>query len=316
MNVFSRSTHIQSLGLYYEDRHAEGESDLIVNLEPNLVAKSHQVPITNFEDSSREVEAELLEAESEPIGRSGLAKYDDSYDSDSKKDGHDEIARKSWDEFKADFADVLRSSEAQIASGQLGPTTSSSTGWLGHQQDPAPSADVRQSILIEMITSLHNSRNLPPTGTDTAPSDKEWSPEDPTPTRTSQGSPTRPRKQLLSLTTLETIHEAEIDRLLEKVEDASSDQGVDLEGDSGDVFSLPDSSSGIPMSSTSQCSKLAWGMKESADSRGVNDDLMKQLHQLSLAQRSRHVDQGGLEGVTSHKPVSSDIKTAKLEPGR
>lgn len=121
----------------------------------------------------------------------------------------------------------------------------------------------------------------------------------------------RPKKQLLSLSTLETIHESEIDRLLETVEtveNAEADANLRVGVDS-DVFSLTDGESASPLSPHS---KLQWGMVEG--SGRSNDELMEQLHRLSLDQASGRVGLGDQEGEGESSEMSTETNV-ELKPG-
>ena len=94
-------------------------------------------------------------------------------------------------------------------------------------------------------------------------------------------SPTRPRRQLLSLSTLETIPESDLDRMLEAVEGGGAPGANQNASTDSDVFSQTDSDVVLSPSSPQ---KLAWGLKEGSLSGSSNEELMEQLLQLSLSQ--------------------------------
>ena len=220
---------------------------------------------------------------------------------------------KSWEDFKVEFDDVFRSCEEKVTYNRLHPAELSS----GSNQSPAESApgsgsmssDLSRDLIIEMITSLHDSKDgssnghMVETGSTKERDEKwAWRPENATPASLDNGvtprsDPAAPPtdagvkssppsssrgRRLLSLTTLETIQEHEIDRLLKSVESPTP-----LGTDSG-VFSLTDSDGASPSSPHLKGvwhAKGAWGMRENG---GSSDDLMKQLHQLSLTQADGH----------------------------
>lgn len=246
--IFSRGDHIKSLGMYAgEEDGLDLELDSMVNLEPNSMV--------NLEPNFVEEPGEETMGESSEGCRT---------------------ATKSWDDFKTEFDDVFKESEKKLASGQLAPLP------------PAPcSTDmVEHDLIIEMITSLHDSRqsagevereSAPELLLDSAASQMH-----------SQTSPTRPRKPLLSLSTLETIHESEINRLLESTDKAPDPRRNPRTGTDSDFCSLTDSGTASP---PSPYPRVAWGMQEGSTSDSSNDELMKQLFELSLTQADRH---GGL----------------------
>lgn len=257
MSIFSRSSHIKSLGLYSEAEGLDLESDLLVDFEAEEQLLTTKV-------SSQETEAVNT------VSRREVAS--------SKVSDHINDGPKSWSEFKSEFSNVLRMSEDKVESDQF-------RDW-----EVEPVADLRRDIFIEMITALHDSRTssidsgeetgLPGEGV------AELSPTEEgvfSKLTTSQSSPTRPRRQLLSLSTLETIHEAEIDRMLEAVENADPEELLHV----GTESSLTDSDAAASRSSPQ---KLVWGMKESPGSS--NEELMEQLEQLSLAQSNGHAGFG------------------------
>jgi len=90
---------------------------------------------------------------------------------------------KSWEQFKTNFSEGLQESEDQLS------------------QDAAPSlADIKQHLLVNAILSMHSDPSPPDNGV------------------VGSKSPSKHRKNLLSMNSLETIHESELDRMLESDE--------------------------------------------------------------------------------------------------
>jgi hypothetical protein len=203
----------------------------------------------------------------------------------------------SWDDFKTEFDEVFREAEDKVVSGEINAMFPPSPPALG-------SEDTRNDLIIEMITSLHDSRadivpaiNHTPLTMDGALSQVH-----------TQNSPNRQRRQLLSLTNLETIHEAELDRMLENMDDVSTPRRSRGCTDSG-FYSLTDSDTTSP---SSLQPKRVWGLPEDSTS---DEGLMKQLHQLSLAHQSFGETQGvvGQQGKThpSHSQIHSKDASAQ-----
>lgn len=202
-----------------------------------------------------------------------------------------ETAFQSWNDFKTEFDDVFRDSEEKIASGELDAVSLPSSPLV-----PALGADIRNDLIIEMITSLHNSRQKPADEAD-AESVMKQIPSPLDGDVHTQSPPTRPRKQNLSLSSLETIHESDIDRFLESVDNAPAPGILSCPraGTDSDFYSLTDSDGASP----SVNSKKAWGVQEGSTSDSGNKGLMKQLYQLSLNQADGHQGLGEGKGVFS-----------------
>lgn len=268
MDVFSRYSHIKSLGLYSEGDNLDTESDLLEALEPNP-------ELEHFSwNRSEQVDHPVQQ------GR--------TIDSTVSNDSIHGSKENSWNDFKTEFSDILKVSEEKIESGEI------------HiQQKPATNAsDARQDFLIEMIKAIHDSREPPSLEedengtTDTVEVGKGQQPpagESGAASKPSQSSPTKPRKQLLSLSTLETIHESDLDRLLESVDSAISDGNTQF-FDNDEIFNLTDSDVTSPTSPPPK----SWGIKDSS-SDSASEDLMKQLQQLSVSQSRGG---GGGKGVS------------------
>lgn len=253
--VFSRGDHIKSLGFYSAEELEEGmdlELDSLENSEP---VQLHGQPVNSAIETNASSE-------------------------DCKKE------EQSWDDFKSEFDDVFRESEDKIASDKLDAMTSLSPPLV-----PALSSDMQNDIIIEMITSLHDSRER-----ERKSAGKDDAGAVTTPSPLTRSSPSRPRKQLLSLSNLETIPESDIDRLLENVE------GHPRTGTDSDFYSLTDSDTASP----SLPLKRAWGLLEGPN--GSSEGLMKQLYQLSLTQADGHQ---GL-GEEKHCPTTSSTSASAL----
>ena len=181
---------------------------------------------------------------------------------------------------------MFRESEDKIMSGDMDTVFPPSP-----PLPPVHGADIRNDLIIEMITSLHDSR-VSGTTTESGISQTP-SPLDGILSQVStQGSPSRPRRQRLSLTNLETIHEADLDRLLNDVTPADRPRG----GTDSDFYSLTDSDTASP---SSLHPKKVWGLQEDTTS---DEELMKQLHQLSMM----HQGLGEVKSpaVTTHQSKS------------
>ena len=290
--VFSRSDHIKSLGLYSEEDGLELETDDVwVDLEPDLEP--------DLRGKGQRTVGEGVEVGVECIISQG---------------NH----QRSWDDFKAEFDDVFRDSEEKMASGDFHstmptlstdalpstttprtttpstttpstttPSTTSTNVLPSTTNTNAPSADMRHDLIIEMITSLHDARECATKAGGLVESKQDNLAH-------KQNSPTRPRRQLLSLSTLETIHEAEIDRLLESMENSAPEPVQNGNDPSGS-----EAMSALP--------PKEWGIQEETS----NDQLLEQLHQLSLRQANGRKGYGdrmvssaqtanGLQGAHQH----------------
>lgn len=277
MSIFSRSDHIKSLGIY----SAQGCLDFDNSLE---LGSSHSI------NSSVDLEPNLSERASSP-----------EKDAEGENRTNDKDASsKSWDDFKAEFSSVFQASEEKVASGEVFRATSPVTSPV----QSASGSGAQHDLIIEMITSLHDSRER---GLAQNHHHRHQSPEAEETTSAvslqdlcKSSSPTRPRKRLLSLTTLETIREAEIDRLLETVEDSAAFDRLHR-GD-GSMADRDDTTS----PSSSPHPRGAWGMQEGE--RG-SEELMRQLQRLSLRQANGH---GGLGEAPTMPPSISPASDKDL----
>lgn len=208
-----------------------------------------------------------------------------------------ETAFQSWDDFKTDFDDVFREAEEKIASGDAVSLPSPPLA-------PALGADIRNDLIIEMITSLHDSRqkSADDAGAESVTKQIPLPLDGAVSHVHTQNSPSRPRKQLLSLSNLETIHESDIDRLLESVPNVPNRPSA---GTDSDFYSLTDSDTASP-----SCvhSRKAWGMQEGSTSDSGSEGLMKQLHQLSL-------DQAGPTGSLNGSALVSQAESSGCQNG-
>lgn len=96
-----------------------------------------------------------------------------------------------WDRFKSEFSESLQESEERLASGNI----------------KGPIEDLKQQLLLNAILSMHD---------DTSNSKHHESTVNSDPVESEMPkSPSKLRRSLLSINSLETIHESELDRLLE-----------------------------------------------------------------------------------------------------
>lgn len=281
--VFSRGDHIKSLGIFSEGDGLDLELDSLMNSEPKFPEKGQK-------SSDRVVH--------HAVGKNCSIRH-----GNTATLGNQEAAFQSWNDFKTEFDDVFRESEEKIASSQLDPVTSVAAP----TPQPLGVADMRHDLIIEMITSLHDSqqcagevegKTLKQALPSSSPLDSATAP-----LIHPQSSPTRPPKQLLSLGTLETIHESEIDRLLESVDNTTVSrlQRHPRIGTDSDFCSLTDSDTASP---SSPHPKGAWGMLEGSTSDSGNDELMKQLFHLSLTQADGHQGLGEGKSVLSPAQIN------------
>lgn len=94
-----------------------------------------------------------------------------------------------WAKFKSDFSESLEASEETM--GSLG------NGGL-------PLQDFKQQLLLSAIVAMHDDPEAAPAGLEVSTATTEMS-----------KSPSKVRRRLVSLNSLETIHESELDKLLE-----------------------------------------------------------------------------------------------------
>ena len=182
------------------------------------------------------------------------------------------ISKLSWDDFKTQFNDTLKIAEEKVTADQF------------HRQEvisAASSAKIQQD-LIEIITSLHSSSDIPPSDV-SGESMQEGCASG------SKNSPTKHRRQLLSLSTLETIEESEIDRALEIVENDQSGLEIvenDQSGAHGSNIDPTHSNASNPAGNTvSPRPEFIWNVKGNPSScYGDGSELMDQLRQLSETQ--------------------------------
>ena len=303
--IFSRSSHIKSLGLYSETEGLDLESDTLVSLEPN---KSPLLTTDLQLGKHSQLEVTIRGGASQGVGQEGTQ-------------------LESWTEFEEEFSEALRVSEDRIESGLSRPQMSSLS---------SPDKDPRRDLLIEMITALHDSRpstaatakggstggadsgRNPPSGGESIQEEEEGKEGSGLFKLPPQTSPTRPRRQLLSLSTLETIPEAELDRVLEVVETAGPPaHSSPLPSQDSDVLSLTDSDVAASPSESPQKKRLAWGLKETPSPDSDHQQLMKQLRQLSEAQSNglpaweEGEERSGTTPITTSRKTLSDVVRPK-----
>ncbi len=280
MSIFSRSNHIKSLGLHLEEEEKEeeeeeeergGKDKTELELKSGALTneKCGGLISDQYRPSSSGVE---LDVDSSRKGAVVMKPPD--------KDSEESIElNKSWNDFQTEFDNSLKISEDKMASGLL--------------QNQQETSKEHQDMLMEMIMSLHSSNS---TEQQSGGNDVIHTGSPVLLLKPSQSSPTRPRRQVLSLNTLETIPESEIDRALEIVESTSYEK---LQSNDSGTFSLTDDD---PLSPSSPQTCLKWGMRKDMPSNRDNE-LMEQLVQLSHTQANGHV---GFGDSSTTNTVSSD----------
>lgn len=128
---------MQSLGLYSGMEDVESESDLLVEFDTTERLVVTDTPGSGGEGRRTEIVCEVEQNESVFMVGGG--------ETGPPKLPADSI--ESWNEFKSEFADVLRVSEDRIESGQY---------W---ERGPGLSEAQRHDLFVEMITALHNARS-------------------------------------------------------------------------------------------------------------------------------------------------------------
>jgi len=270
-SIFSRTDHIKSLGL------GLGEDELGLNCGASV----HDLELDSVSSSSSNVLEHSGSGEN-------LGWRDGSYSSPSTS---------SWDAFKSEFTDKLREAEKAVEEEDEG-----NDGRLS--SPPAPSMN-RDDLFIEMITAFHDSRLGCEDPEGVSSSDlQSFSGGYPqyqllrsngTNVPKLQTSPSKPRKSLLSLSTLEAIQESDLDWSLENMDRLES--GLECCGEDSETFTDENFTSPF-----SPASRIAWGEvggkasdaggregAEGADEgsrEGKKDEtsLMAQLQQLSRTQ--------------------------------
>ena len=119
-------------------------------------------------------------------------------DSNDSNDTFEQEVNVDWDQFKSEFTESLQESEDRIVSEQ-------------HGGGELPIDTVKQQLLVDAILAMHADTQGDTHQGGTGVSGLV------NVTGSSEGprSPSKLRRSLLSMSTLETIHEAELDRLLE-----------------------------------------------------------------------------------------------------
>lgn len=128
----------------------------------------------------------------------------------SKEDSHTQEPNSDseidWLKFKSDFTNLLQASETKLASGQI--------------DERGIPLDLKQQLLVDAIVAVHSEQDMPQ-AEQGSPSTGCLEHNDRGHTRSLEcsNSPSRMRKGILSLSALETIHETELDRVLEAMPD-------------------------------------------------------------------------------------------------
>ena len=251
IHIFNRSDHIKILGLPLGDQESSSYTS-VLDLESDSLSSSSNV----LEHSSSKEDSEWK---------------DEDYGSSSTN---------SWDKFKTEFSNKLKEAEKAV------------TDEESEQLKSPPPPATRDDLFIEMITAFHDSRlacDEPEEVISTSDLQIITSSRSSAPSISSanilklQTSPTKPRKPLLSLSTLEAIQESDLDWSLENVEKMES--GLECNEEDSDTFT-----DGNLISPFSPRSKLAWVADNGGGSNGVRKagkeeaSLMEQLQKLSKTQ--------------------------------
>ncbi len=269
--MFSRSSHIKTLGLCLGNSES-GSSISVHELESNSIPSiSSSTDILDPNGSTEELDGTL--------------------------------STHSWEKFKNEFSDKLREAEKAVAEGENG----------GPVSPPAP-AVTRDNLFIEMITAFHDSKLTHEEPEEViSSSDLEIGISNTTDVSRNgsdyvskyQLSPTKPRKSLLSLSTLEAIQESDLDWSLENI-DKGAESGLECNGEDSESFT--ESYIGSPFS---PYSRTAWEVEKNVGSTSGSggkknqDSLMEKLQQLSRSQANGTVGFGDsvMSGVTFTPPA-------------
>ena len=128
---------MQSLGLYSGVEDLESESDLLVEFETTERLVVTDTPGSGREGRTMEIVHEIERSENVYVvdgGEVGPPKLPEG-------------SFESWNEFKSEFADVLRVSEDRIESGQY------------RECEQGLNEAQRHDLFVEMITALHDARS-------------------------------------------------------------------------------------------------------------------------------------------------------------
>ena len=291
-NIFSRTDHIKSLGL------SLGEADLGLSIGASV----HDLELDSVSSGS----SNILEH-----SRSNVGWRDGDYGSSSTN---------SWDAFKAEFTDKLREAEKTVEDEE-------EDNGEGPSSPPAPLMS-QDDLFIEMITAFHDSKLDHGEPEALSASDLQGVAPRNSSLQNSvasvpklQTSPTKPRKSLLSLSTLEAIQESDLDWSLENVDRMES--GLECCGEDSETFTDENFTSPF-----SPASRIAWeedggkpndGGREGAagadeGKRGGEKDeasLMKQLQQLSRTQANGSTGFG--ESVMTEAALSTNSQQMQGE---
>ena len=152
-----------------------------------------------------------------PLQSQGDEKEASNEEFDNQKTDSD--AETDWTKFSSDFSESLQVSEQRLASGQF-------------DEQGLPLNDLKEQLLLDAILAMHDEDEDPdklqtvasmdaPTAIGAAHSCEHSASTTVDVEEISEGSisPSKTRRSILSLSALETIHESELDRVLETVPD-------------------------------------------------------------------------------------------------
>lgn len=165
---------------------------------------------------------------------------------ESEREKPVEHAQVDWNKFKEEFSAMLQTSQEKIAMDS------------NEMTDDLSKEAIHEQLLINAISMLHSSEQE-----GTPVSQPSFNSFNSAMLRVGELSPLRQRKRLLSQGTLETIHESEIDKVLEMA-DVPNQQGDENQNPPTEAPPLP---------------KFVWDSEDNGDA-----SLMKELEQLSLSQ--------------------------------
>ena len=177
-----------------------------------------------------------------------------------------------WNKFKEEFSATLQTSQEKLSMEQSNEV---------HVADDLSRKAVHEQLLINAIAMMHSTAEQEEQ-MDPSASSQSFSVSGSSVThKLGELSPLRQRKRLLSQGTLETIHESEIDKVLDMA-DVPYQQDYDTKENRKPPIEGPP----LP--------KFVWDNEDKSE-----DDLMKELEQLSFSQTRESSSVGGHNDVIS-----------------
>lgn len=235
------------------------------------------------EESGDPTETKITDSVVPPLGQE---EAEDAGKDEFDNRKNDAYVETDWMKFKSDFDESLQASEQRVASGQI-------------NEPELPLNDLKQQLLFDAILAMHEEKDPAPIQTvasmDNPRTTHSCEYADSTTIEKSEGSfsPSKTRRSILSLGALDTIHESELDRVLETVPDLP-------------ITQLPANNQTTDVGADDKPPpKLVWGKEDT----GV---LLTELKQLSKSD-SDHVRYS--ETRSSHSPRTSPDKWSKLNKG-